>query len=335
MNKSLKLIFSTYIYIVLVTTLVTLPHNIFRDRLNYMTYVTNWGTILENYKDSGLNLFTNEPLFLFLNAVLGSIFNSSTVVSIFVFIIFSAYFLLLYKYSKNMLMLLLGLICLFVIPYCFHFQFVILRQSLSTVILLSSIYYLNDYKKVLIISLILSFVHVSFFLITFILFINYLLKNKSLKSKVFYLIFISICIASIIEIIARHSGARQAEALLNNTDKVNGGAFVLWLIVTIYIIIKVNKNHKILYDFCLSGLILFLALYFVSPISGRLMCSFVPAVILLVINKSCVSNFYILLAIIGAYTIIISNGAITDASLLVSGNEFFTSFKETLFLRGF
>lgn len=335
MEKYLFNSIAFFVYFFYTIIFISLPHSIFRDRENYEAYVNYLSNILYNYNVEGLSIFFNEPIFLLINYILGSIFSSATVVYIFVFTIITSFFIFLKKKSANLLMFILGVIAFFSISYSFHFQFVILRQALATTLILGALLYCKDFKKLLIICSISCFIHSSMFLILFLLVLNNVLKNKEPLIRYGFISIIIFIFGFFALKVAIFLGIRQAGYLLELDYSVGGGAFLLWFLVLISLLFFYKEKSSFLYEYSVLGLLFFLILYFFNPIVGRLMCSFVPAIILLLVSRFNFTNFIILLTLIIVYCFLIESGVLVENSLAVDADSFFKSLRNSYILKEF
>lgn len=323
----MKKIINTYIKITIFTIYILLslqlPNFLFRDRDNYVSYARSYHIIYNNYIDNGFNIFFNEPLFLFINYCL-SWLNPNFIPYIFVLFIISTFFYFLSKLSKNILTFILGVILFFVISYTFHYQFVILRQAIATSILMITLFWFRTYRSLLLVSLLCSFIHSSFFLITLIIYINFILKDKNIFISIGTQLIIYLSISSVVLFLAKIMGIRQANDLINLDYNVGGGAFLLWFVIFIYLLLFFNnKKNTILYNISISYLTLFLSLYFFNPIVGRIMCSAVPFIILLLVQKSRLCDIIVMISLIFVYLYLMTQGILFDLSLAVDSETFF------------
>lgn len=322
-------------YIIYILTFMTLPNSVFRDRENYQAYVDHLDDIIYSYAGEGLAIVFNEPLFLFINFILGKFMYSEYVPVFFVFFIITSYFIFLKKNSYNFFIFFLGLVSFFTISYTFHFQFVILRQAIASIIIIYSLIYVKDIKNILLLTLVTCFIHSSMFFILILLTLNYFLKNKDIKIRAAIISIFFFVGGFFVLNFAQSIGVRQVTTLMELDYSPNGGAFILWLCVLFYLIFFEKRKDNYLYDYAVLGLVVFLSLYFTNPIVGRLMCSFVPAVILILVQRFNYLNILVLFVLIIVYSFLILNGVLVENSLLVDGDSFFKYLNETLFLKEF
>lgn len=315
-----KYIYQQFVIVIYITSLYiisSLPNYIFRDRDSYIYYAANSQELIDFYSSTGLlNLLVNEPLFLLINKFLSSFLDPYFIPVFYTLTTFSIFFWLLSKQSRNVITLCLGLILFFIITYTFHLQFVTLRQSLASFMLLLGLYYFKDNKKIILLCFLAGFIHSSFYFIFVLLILNWFLKTIIKKAILRYIIqFAIIFLLGFIAIkIASYLGMRQAENLLDSNINVGGGAWIIWTIITIYIILWGNKTHTMLYEYSLIGLTTFIALYFTTPFVGRLITSFIPAVILVIVSRFRFIEIIIILFLLLPYGYLVFNGVLNDLS---------------------
>ncbi|MFW1911290.1 EpsG family protein [Acinetobacter ursingii] len=322
LDNNIKVVNRLFIYLfsfVYLTILLSLPNFIFKDRVTYIAYIEQYD-FFSTKTDGLLEYLVNEPVFLFFNYLLKDIVASDIVPKIYVFFILFSIIICLKKYSSNFVMFFLGLVSLIIIPYTFHLQLVILRQGIATAILLLALCFFKDNRKHLVVCLFVSLIHSSFFLIFLYLLINNFLKKYNRGKRYFVLFLFNIFMGFFVLVLANMLGFRQSEDLLLADSGGSGGAWLLWLIVYVYMIFYGKKDNSYLYDYAMIGLISFLSLYFLNPISGRLVCSFIPAVIVILVSDFKYQSILIVSFIILLYGYIVYNGALVGLSLAQSNS---------------
>lgn len=274
-----------YLYI-----FMNIPHSFFRDRDVYIIYAEKSQDLYDAY--GGMTVYANEPIFLKLNIFLSNFISSSNIVFIFLFFCLLGTLILLFKHSKNVFNFIMGMFLILFCHYAFHSQLVVLRQSISTIILLFFLTYTDNKKNIILVSFFCSFIHSSFFLITFLLILYYTIPIYSLKIKSLIIFLTSAFLGLFIKLIGGYLGIRQAsEDHILSAVSVGGGAFLCFLIILIYFLffIKEEKNNNI-YQFSILGLSLFLGLYFINPAAGRLMSTFILPIIFVLCSKFNMAN---------------------------------------------
>lgn len=324
MKKVLESYIISIVYIIVACFIVVLPNYIFRDRDSYVYYAAFSDELMHDYSRNGIDiLLVNEPLFLLINRFLSLFISPYSIPVFFTIFSFTIFFYFLQKSSKNILMIFFGLTLYFTITYTFHLQFVILRQSIATSFFLIVLYYVKDIKILLLACIILGFIHSSFFFIFILLVINYF-SNKLIKREVFSILFQSLfffTLGYVSLVVASYIGFRQAEGLLDAEVSIGGGSWILWLLVTMYLIFWGDRTNKFLYNYTIVGMISFLSLYFSTPFIGRLVASFIPAIILIIVSKFRAIDFIVVFLILIPYTYLLFNGVLFDLSFAVNSHE--------------
>lgn len=290
--------FFMWLVCVFYTISVTFVDNgYFRDRGIYAWwYATYPDYILNSY--NGLNLLVNEPLFIIFNLYLAKIMSPDNIVTLMVFIIVYSCSILIWKYSRNICYLFLGLLILFFFPYLFHFQFVVLRQALATLVFLIPIIFISNAKVKNILILLSPFIHSLFFLIVPIYFLYLFFKGKNIKFDKILFAFFLISIASnfLFYTLGNFLGFRQMnEEHITGEVVTGGGAFIFFILIFLYLYKFYREKRDFIYEFSLILLIFFLATYFFLPIAGRLMSTLSLIILLNLIKSSNIINFLVIL----------------------------------------
>lgn len=282
-NRSVIIAIFSVVYGAMISSF---PSEYFRDRESYIFYANYSDDIFGDYLSKGiLPLLSNEPIFLKLNTILSFFFSPSIVPNVFVFVLSATFFYCFFIRCRNFLEGFFAL-CLFLLtPTFLHLQLVVIRQGICSAILLLVCILTCDKKKILTTSFFLGFIHSSFFLITFFLFINYILFLSGAKRKIrlAVLCLVTFFISGAYIVIGNFLGLRQVtqEHLLEQTD-VSGLAFLMWLSMLCLILFSKPKNtiEEPVKDIAILGLVVYLSMYFTLPFSGRFILSFVPFIFL-------------------------------------------------------
>lgn len=320
--KTFDRIFSLFICFIYSISVIFVNSSFFRDRDVYESvYVLHSSDILNSY--NGIQVYTNEPLFLYLNIFLSNFFPPNFIIYSFVAIIVLSCVFFIYNYSRNSLILTFCLLILFFSPFLFHFQFVVLRQSLATVIFLFSFLYIDRKNIKFFLIAITPFVHSLFFLIVFLYFVFYFLKDKMTLNKLISLFFIICFVFNILFFsMGKFLGLRQIEEThVVDGVAVGGGAFVFIFFIFLYFLYFYEGVKDNLYIFSLILLIFFLSTYFFLPISGRLMSSVLLMVLLVLARENTFKSLGILffISLISLFTAF--SGYIENGSLNVPFNS--------------
>lgn len=308
----LRVIISTsYVFL-----LTSLPSIWFRDRENYRIIAESSRGYFDNIEFSFL---LKEPIFITFNYILSFIFKYETIPYVFVFAIASSLIYFLNIMAKNFVLFILGVIAILVIPFLFHMQLVVLRQGLATVLLIYLILKCRKDNVFLLSSFILMFVHNSFLIFPFI-FLSYFLLKKFYDNVFFVAFILSISIFSIYQIstnVLSNLGVYQLSYQNVDDVSVSGGNFILIFVVLCCFCFFVFKKNNRLHEITIILFAIYLSLYFVSPLIGRYAVTFMPLLIICLINESKVVNYLLLLTVILIYSYVSFAGAIYHNSLLV------------------
>ncbi|MEQ4702819.1 EpsG family protein [Providencia huaxiensis] len=323
------------IFIILCSTLysyilATLPNYIFRDRANYLVYAEKSNEILQQY--NGISVISNEPLFLLINTVLNSIFPLEIIPNIIVFFIsFTISYIILVR-SKNILLGILGILCILSIAQMFHLQLVILRQGLATALLLWIVYFFWNKKYFLYLVFILAFIHSSMLLIVFFFLIDKITKkyiSHKIEYRIIVLLFISFFTSILIIPIAELLSMRQAKEYDDISNSVGGGNFILYSLILITLITQQKKIFLDdgIYTATIIGISIYIGMYFISPLSGRLISTFTPFIICTLCYFNNLRSYLLLLIIISINSFIfystVINNSLTSEGILFLNNSFY------------
>lgn len=309
---------------------LNIKHYYYRDRVEYESYASNSDFIFSLY--DGIGVYFNEPLFLSINIFLNKWFDPATTVYFLSNTILIVILYLLGKYSKNFLTFILGLCILFFSYYLFHFQFVILRQALATIFF---IFFFRDGKKTnILFCLTASFIHSSFFLISFLYILFIFFEKKIDYRKLSYLFFVfSLFLSFFILKMASFLGVRQAnqDHVLSSVT-VGGGAFLVFSFLFLYMLFLYKGIKDELFKMSLIFLACFLGFYFFNPIAGRLMSSFLFIILLVLVRDSGFKNILLLIYLLIVFIVMAFMGTIEGMSLLMPYNSYLDQFFSMSFL---
>lgn len=305
-----------------------LPNAYFRDRVNYINYAIDSAGILNSY-DNALILLFNEPLFLLLNSFLSSFIHADNVPAVFVFFIAFTIFFVVVKKSKNMLTATVAVLLMFFTAQVFHLQVVVLRQGLAAALFIWLVYYFWNTKKFYVLLPVLGFLHSSFFVVALIFYIDkavVLMISRRLVIRLFVQFSLGLVVALAGLYVASALGMRQAsEAHVLGPVSVGGGNFILWSLVLITLMSLSTKKlfSDPFYIVAMLGLCFYLALYFLSPIAGRIVGVFLPfCLVALTTNFS--GRVSLVMFFVLAINIYLFSGSIETNSLTDSGVRYFS-----------
>ncbi|MDX8239809.1 EpsG family protein [Acinetobacter pittii] len=316
LKKILYFFFVCIISFLYISLYISIPNEILRDRANYILYATNFDSISQ-MRSGSFEYYFNEPLFLKINSLLSFFFSPEQIPFVFVFFNTLILMFLLAKKSRNVVLYILGLLSIIFIPYIFQGQLTALRQALATSLFLLAFYCLNDNKKVFFITLICSFIHSVFFLVSFFYLLNFILfKNRSFNFKMIMNFLLMLFISLSFFVISNLFGLRQGEVYSEEPSQVGGGSFVLFIIIFIIMYFNYKKfQDNSTYFIAMMGMTLFLTGYFLTPLSGRLFNSFFPFLILFLVSYSRKLNYSLLISLIAIYSILYFYGSYNNIML--------------------
>lgn len=123
------------------------------------------------------------------------------------------------------------------------------------------------------------------------------------------------------------------ESYLDFDSEARGGAFLLWLIVLIYMLFFKKRclNSKFLfvriaYNFSVIGLLIYLTSYFLSPIAGRIIGTFIPFIYFILLYNMRIVDLFFVIALLVLNVYLFFNGG-AEGFLAVPLNVFFENMK--------
>lgn len=284
-------IISYSILLIYIFILWNLPNDWFRDRDVYLIYAKNYDTFLKS--EDPLKQLVNEPLF---SQIAGLFSNQPELfpISMSIFIA-SIYFILVIKKSKNIILFFLATLLLFFNTFLIFPQLFQQRQGLATAIFLVIFFFVKKQRNRIILSCILPFIHVVFFIITPIYIVYELYLQYKDKMKLFLYTSLTTTIFSLLSISLMYIiGFRQADLYNTLNEGRGGGSLILHLLILVYIYLWGNKSDQRLYGWVLLGLTFYIFSYFIFPASGRLFSSFYPFILIYLVSRDKVQDITVL-----------------------------------------
>lgn len=301
--RSIYLMVSFLIALIYILFLCALPNEWFRDRYNYISYAANSSEIFDSYW--GVAKYFNEPLFLHLNIFLSKYISAYQIPIIFILFICSVNMFFLIKRSNNILLFFLGVCFFLFFPYLIQMQLVTLRQGLATSVFMLGYFYLKNPIKVFIVCLICAFIHSIFFVISFYYLMNFIIfSEKSFKFKLIFNFIFALLVSIFSIFILSSLGMRQAEVYQAVEFSRGGGGFIVVGAIFLYLLFFFKEEDNKLYEFVVFGILIFLVLYFLNPIAGRLLNTISPFLVFLLVGKNTVFNVFVLSCIVLLYFIL-------------------------------
>lgn len=249
------------------------------DRQNYVEIAGASPVIFLRFVANGyLAIFTNEPVWLGLNSFLNLFFDAETIVRIFIFVpaFIVSYKVLLYKPNHFFLLILILLAPQIIKNFVIH-----LRQGVAIAFFIWGWFAQSRYTRIGCIAL-TPFIHSSFFFVIVLLITTQILQKIRFGADLRLIIYLSLglVIGLIIGGLSQALGARQASNDTMLTDSgASGIAFVYWSIILILFVFQ-GKAYIKQYSYALAAILLYLSLYFLTPVAGRVFESSVLLVFL-------------------------------------------------------
>lgn len=268
LSVSLRWVFSLIFSIVYAGLLASLPLDVFKDRHNYLEYASNSLAILARFAaGGGIPLLANEPLWLAINIGLGQFFQPEQVLRTLIFVpAFLVSFLLVRHNPRHILWLMIFLL----LPQVIKNHIIHLRQGAGLSVFLLGYYAGPRWLRVLLMTA-AGFIHSSFLFLALII-----LMVRSTRLVRFSpglgMISISMgfmALGFLLATIASSLGARQGEQYLESGSDVSGLGFLIWSGVLL-LFISAGRDFIRQQMIPLAILSFYLAVYFLTPVSGRI-----------------------------------------------------------------
>lgn len=275
------------------------PHEYFKDRENYIFKVEYSDYFLSQLPLSFKVLFS-EPLFVILNDLLSNVLLAPTVIYVYVFFIAYTCSFMVMRYSDNFLMLVLGLLLIVFIPNMWSLQLGAIRQGVAASLIYWGLYlYRSDNLKLYFILFLSGLIHVGGFLVFFVMVIHSLSKHffPSLKS-IWHVLIATVFFVLSVALSTLLSGYAQSKhaGYFENSLNIGGGLFIFYFFMTIMVFFS-NKSRVLWSNFetlGFLGVVIYLSIYFISPVSGRLLDFFVLPLLVILVSKFSFRNIVLI-----------------------------------------
>jgi hypothetical protein len=260
-------------------TLSALPVQVFSDRQSYFNYVTDsWFLLLRNWQQGILPLLANEPVWLLLNALLGSFLSPENTIRLIVFVaafIVSRYLLICSAYPLTISILLL------LFPVLLQNHLCALRNALAASLFLIG-WYSNATLRRWLFLLLTPFVHIAFFLILVLIVVSKTLVRLRFGADVRQLVFIiiGILVALGAVTVAQMVGARHGYEYQGvvRAGEVSGLGFLFWFFVLGLMFLE-GKTYLRENVLCVAAITFYLTSYLFTDIGARAFESVVAPVL--------------------------------------------------------
>jgi len=328
--KRIKIVFYFFLGLIYAYVLTSIPHIFFKDRDNYLTIYADWFDMYFNNLVSWKTFLFTEPLFFYLNKLLYYFNDPSLTVCVFIFI--NTFFIcsFCFKRSQNFFLGVLLLLLIFFNPQSFALQLVTIRQGLGVVLLL--LFYNRFDKRYIdyLVIFIASLIHTSFYIILlFVVFYDImtnLMKIKTFNIKILYILILGVAVNSASLVISNALGTKQEVS--SEATEVSGLMFLLWGAVFVYLLffkkylLEEDSLYKSYYILSLIGLSIYLTGYFLSPIAGRIIGTFIPFIYLSILYKMRKGEILLVLMLLFINIYLFFNGG-AESFMLKSLNDVF------------
>lgn len=245
-----------------------LPLDAFKDRSNYLVYAEKSPLILSHYWSDGiLTGLANEPIWLLINVILGSMLEPETTLRVIIGVPAGIVaFQVLRTNPKNFMWLLFFLF----LPQVIKNHIVHLRQGVAISFFLVGWFSHRALIRWCFI-LFTPFIHASFFFILLFLLLTYPLRRlkfaADLRNVVF--VFLGIFISMCLPVVSDFLGARQSDVYDFESVNVSGIGFIFWFMVLMLLTLE-GKVFVRQHMFIIGLLILYLSTYFFVEVSARI-----------------------------------------------------------------
>lgn len=301
--------------------LSSLPHEYFKDRSNYLVFISNTDLLMQaRFKpDSIVSTLANEPLFLLITQSIQSLFmfDPETTLYGYVFFICFTVCLFLLRVRNNLLVGVLAIILLLCLPEGYGIQLGSIRQSFAMGFLLIVLLIKpNIHSKAFLSTvLVLGFIHSFYFLIFIMLFLDKTvikIHGDKIFFRVLYTTLFGLLISSVGLIVGSLLGFRQSEGYDSISTDTSGFGFLVWSIALVFLLINYTKSYSSksqirnnVMTFAIIGITFYLSLYWFSPIAGRIISFFSLFTVFSVFYRYNMTSFFLalFLAVYGISTI--------------------------------
>ncbi|WP_339244663.1 EpsG family protein [Paenibacillus sp. FSL R10-2796] len=272
-KKILYLLFSVIIGIVLIA-----PRDITwaRDRMNYLVYADYSWDIMQRYISNGIfSFFSNEPLFLGINALLSQMISAENIVR---FIIFISTIGVLYSLGKLSNYNFFVLFFFLFVPQILKNHIIHLRQGLGLSVYLLGLVSNKKYGKILRFSS--MFIHTSFVFLILFEGLEALFRKSQLKfsSKISLSIIFLIVLVIAVPSLASYFGDRRVlEYSFEMAQGASGFGFILWLMVGSFFILIIKKSY--INIICCYGIFMYIISYFSLEFGARIFENIIPLIL--------------------------------------------------------
>ena len=249
------------------------------DRENYLTYQHNSQIVMFDWINLNiLKIFTNEPIWILINAGMSLWFQPQQSVQILIFFSATIVSYCMLRIDSRYVILILAFLLL---PQVLKNHVVHLRQGFGVAVFLLG-WFAQSSRWRYGLWLLTPFIHSSFFFVLLIFCIARLCQRWRFPLPLVWSTFLlaSIGIGFNLKEIAIAVGARQGEeSLIALVLDISGLGFIFWILALLLLFAQ-PKPFKREHSFEIGTIIFYLAAYFLTPFSARVFESTLPLVLL-------------------------------------------------------
>lgn len=306
-GPSIQLIRKPAIFLVAVVyafAFSSLDHTIFRDIDNYYLYIKYLDFIERVIKNNNPIFF--EVGYYYLNRLLELFLSPEYIIRSIVFFNCFSFMYFALSWPRGWWKVVLMMIVFFFQPQVFALQLVTIRQGIGVSILLLTLPLSIKYAWFrMAMTMLMGAFHNSFYLVGGLIIFNEALRAifliRSMRVRLVFIFLLTLVINVGISVVAGMIASKQGGAL-EAGGRGGGGAFVLFSAILGYILLfkKIDyqdKTYKYLYQISLMGLMLYLTGYFLSPLAGRMIGTYLPFIYLLLLYRAKYSDILFVAAL--------------------------------------
>ena len=257
------------------TLLSQLPLDLFKDRANYFVYINYSDAIFLRYSAGGLlSMLANEPLWLLLNINLSRFLYPENVMRV---LIFAPAFVVSWQLMRRDPRHALWMIAFLLSPQVVKNHIIHLRQGVALAIFMIGYFAGARWLRFGLMA-IACLVHSSFLFICVIGIASWSLDELrfSPKARAAIVILFFVVIGGLVEFVAGGLanaagglGARQAVIYADAELDISGLGFIFW-VTMLLVFLTAGQDFLREKMFAFSILVFYLAVYFLSPLAGRI-----------------------------------------------------------------
>lgn len=245
-----------------------IPNENFFDFGNYLIYAEDpWAAFLANWRINPIFALANEPVWLWLNAVLASVLEPEGVVRTIIFLSASTVALRILRFNAKLLPLLFLLLFM---PMVVKNFLIHIRQGAAIAVFLLG-WFATRPKWRLPVMALAPFIHTSFVFVFLLLGLSWAARRLRLGPDLRTMAFAGtgVAVGAGLGWLAALVGARQAEEYSFGMTEISGFGFVLWAVIFTLMCLEGRKYLR-KYTFETSIILFYLGTYFLIEVTARI-----------------------------------------------------------------